>query len=242
MGILDQLRKQADQKKSFEQQEVDDEQQKEHIYQAQILPKMQQIFHYLQELVEYLNYLEIPVKIENYSEYFPKLGILVQKNYKINTDGFGGMTDIDKLMQVNLVFQCVGDGEFEYLIHGHSAIEREISFLHAKHLSVKSEKMPGISGEESAKFSVQRRVPVRVRFEVDYDNSQIKMTVNNHLDFAVYIESWDVPEISDELLDVVARYILRKDSVLIKPSITDEHREVLRQKIAEIKKSENQSW
>ncbi len=66
MGILDQLRKEADQKKSSEQQEIDQNKLCEQNYKAEILPKMQEIFSYMQELVKYLNYLEVPVQVEDY--------------------------------------------------------------------------------------------------------------------------------------------------------------------------------
>ncbi|WP_167374292.1 hypothetical protein [Bathymodiolus platifrons methanotrophic gill symbiont] len=48
MGILDQLRKEADQKKSSEQQEIDQNKLCEQNYKAEILPKMQEIFSYMQ--------------------------------------------------------------------------------------------------------------------------------------------------------------------------------------------------
>ncbi len=174
MGILDQLRKQAGQKKSSEQQQLDQKQQREQAYKQQILPKMQELFKYLQELVEHLNYLEIPVQVENYSARFPQLGVLAQKHYKISTDGYGGFADIAKLMQINVTFFCEGDGNLQYVVHGKSAIEKEIAYLHIKNLTAKSQKMPGINNEEAAKFLVKRLIPVRLRFEVDYDASLIK--------------------------------------------------------------------
>ena len=53
MGVLEQLRKEADQKKSSEQLQLDQKQQREHAYKTQVLPKMQELFKYLQELVEH---------------------------------------------------------------------------------------------------------------------------------------------------------------------------------------------
>ena len=238
MGVLEQLRKEADQKKSSEQLQLDQKQQREHAHKTQILPKMQELFKYLKELVEHLNYLEVPVQVENYSIRFPRLGVLAQKDYKISTDGYGGFADINKLMQINVTFYCVAEGEFKYVVNGKAAIEKEIAFLHVKRLSVKTQKMPGINNEETAKFFVKRLIPVRLRFEVDYDHSLIKMIINNYTNFSTYTESWQPADINNDFLDALARYLLRKDSEFIKPDITDEHREVLRKKLAEIKKTE----
>ena len=76
MGVLEQLRKEADQKKSSEKLQLDQTLYQEHAYKAQILPKMQELFKYLKELVEHLNYLEVPVQVESYSLRFPNLGTL----------------------------------------------------------------------------------------------------------------------------------------------------------------------
>jgi hypothetical protein len=132
MGVLDQLRKEADQKKLSEQETVDQQALRAKLYKTQVLPKMQQIFKYLQELAEHLNYLEVPVQVENYSDRFPRLGTLMQKDYKINTDGYGGFSDFNKLVQINLTFYCIGKGELEYNVQTKSAIEQENAFLHAK--------------------------------------------------------------------------------------------------------------
>lgn len=238
MGVLDQLRKEVDQKRFSEQQEVGQKQQGETIYKQQILPKMQELFKYLQELVEHLNYLEIPVQVEGYSSRFPQLGTLVQKDYKISTDDYGGLADINRLMQINVSFYCVGAGEFQYIVQGKAAIEKEIAYLHSKHLATKNQKIPGINNEAAARFIVKRLVPVRLRFEVDYDSSLIKVIINNHLNFYTYTESWQAADINNDFLDVVARYLLRKDSEFIKPEISEGQREALRKKLAEIKKSE----
>ena len=242
MGVLDQLRKEADEKKSSERQEVDQKQQKKDAYKKQILPKMQELFKYLQELVDHLNYLDVPVQVENYSLRFPNLGTLAQKNYKISTDGYGGFADIDKLLHINVTFFCVGEGVFQYVVHGKASIEKEIAFLHIKHLSVKTQNMPGIDNEEATKFFVKRLIPVRLRFEVDYDASLIKVIINNYANFSIYTESWQAADINDGFLDVVARYLLRKDSEFIKPEISDAHREALRKKLAAIKKTEGQAY
>ena len=237
MGILDQLRKEADQKRSSEQQELDDKRQRELTYKQQILPKMQELFKYLQELVEHLNYLDVPVQVENYCSRYPKLGSLVQKDYRISTDGYGGLADMNKLMQIDISFYCAGAGEFEYIVQGKAAIEKEIAYLYSKRLSAKNQKIVGTNNEAVEKFRVKRLIPVRLRFEVDYDDSLIKVIINNYIDFCRYTDSWRAGEINEAFLDHLARYLLRKNSEFIKPKISDEQRDILRKKLAVIKKN-----
>ncbi|SCN47037.1 hypothetical protein BAZMOX_01117_3 [methanotrophic endosymbiont of Bathymodiolus azoricus (Menez Gwen)] len=240
MGVLDQLRKEADQKKLSEQETVDQQALRAKLYKTQVLPKMQQIFKYLQELAEHLNYLEVPVQVENYSDRFPRLGTLMQKDYKINTDGYGGFSDFNKLVQINLTFYCIGKGELEYNVQTKSAIEQENAFLHAKRVASKMYRLGGAGREESAKFVVTKKIPVRVRFEVDYEQSQIKVMVNNHTDFSTYTEVWQPADIDDAFLDTLARYLLRKDSEFVSLDITDEDRNELRKKLQSIKHKEEQ--
>lgn len=238
MGILDQLREKADEKKSAEQQQIDLKQLREQRYKKYILPKMQEILKYMQELVKYLNYLEVPVQVEEYSTRYPKLGPLMQQDYRISTDGFGGLADEDKLRHINITFFCAGEGAFDYVVRSKVDIEHEIAFLHAKRLLFKTQRIPGHKKESALKFVVQRKIPVRLRFEVDYDNSLIKVLIHNYAHFSVYTESWEAEAIDHEFLDMVSRYLLRKDSEFIKPNITDEDREILRKKLAAIKRTE----
>ncbi len=239
MGVLEQLRQEAGQKKSSEQQGVDLGQQREQLYKTKILPKMQEVLKYLQELVEHLNYLEVPIQIENYTAKYSKLGVLAQKNYKINTDGYGGFTALDKLQHINVTFYCEGSGELQHVVHTKSAIEQEVAFLHNNRLTSKIHRTAkSVNGEEVANFSILRKIPVRVRFVVDYEQSRIKLLINNYEDFSVFAESYKAEELSTEFLDELARYLLRQDNNFIKAEITDEYRENLRKKLQAIKRAE----
>jgi hypothetical protein len=164
----------------------------------------------------------------------------MQKDYKINTDGYGGFSDFNKLVQINLTFYCIGKGELEYNVQTKSAIEQENAFLHAKRVASKMYRLGGAGREESAKFVVTKKIPVRVRFEVDYEQSQIKVMVNNHTDFSTYTEVWQPADIDDAFLDTLARYLLRKDSEFVSLDITDEDRNELRKKLQSIKHKEEQ--
>lgn len=238
MEILDQLRAEADQKKFSDQQEIGQKQQADRLYTTQVLPKMQQVFAYLQELVEHLNYLEVPIQVDNYSARYPDLGTLEQKTYKISTDGFGGFSDLNKLMQINMTFVCEGEGEFQYTLQTKAVIDQEIAFLHAKRLAVKINGDSDTGIDNMATIVVARKIPVRVRFEVDYEQSLIKVMINNYMDFSVYSELLHPDVINNEFLDKLARYLLRKDADFIKLEMSDESRDELCKKIEIIKLEE----
>ncbi len=69
-----------------------------------------------------------------------------------------------------------------------------------------------------------------------------KVIINNYRDFSIYTESWEAADIDADFLDLVARYLLRKDSEFVKPEMSDEHREALRKKLAAIKEKGGQVY
>ncbi len=231
MGILNQLRDQADQKKANTIDQSTVKEQLEKNYQTDILPSMQKTFHFMKELVDHLKFLEHAIKIENYSSQYPQFGRLTQTHYKINTDGFVGFVDPEQLMQINVSFQCVGDGEFIIERKGRLAIEQEIAFLHDKQIKFKWN--PSQNFNKTANIKVYKSFPVSFRFEVDYDQSQIKLHIRNHSEFDTYTKVFHPHEINHELLDEIARFMLRKDSDFILLQISTQQKKDIQQRLTE---------
>lgn len=234
MGILDQLRNEANLKQESKFAELSSQQQLEEKYKLHILPKMQKTFKFLKEIVEHLSYLEKAIEIEDYSQKYPQIGALVQKEYKINTDGYGGFADYDRIMQINVSFVCTGRGSFTYELEGKSRIEREIGFLHGKNVPFEWNQFINHNGVEAGRFTINRKIPVRFRFEVDFENTKIRLLINNHEDFNVYKKTFNPEEIDDELLDEVIRFMLRKDSDFIRLDIDNQDKKRIQKKAEEL--------
>ncbi|NOR68693.1 MAG: hypothetical protein GQ532_03175 [Methylomarinum sp.] len=231
MGILNQLREEANQKKENELNKLTRKEQLEKNYQTQILPRMQNTFHFMKELVDHLKFLEHAIKIENYSSHYPQFGTLTQTDYKINTDGIVGFVDSKRLMQINVSFQCLGDGDFFIKKKGEFAIEQEIAFLHEKQIKFKWN--PAQSFNETANIKIYKNFPVNFRFEVDYEQSQIKLHIKNHAEFDNYTKTFQPDEVNDELLDEIARFMLRKDCDFIRLKISNKQKQDIRLRLDE---------
>jgi len=54
-----------------------------------------------------------------------------------------------------------------------------------------------------------------VKFEVDYDNSKIKLFIGNHENLTSIRNSFAASDITDEFLDEFVRYFIRKDRVFV---------------------------
>jgi hypothetical protein len=216
MSILDELRLKAGKKKVEQLQQVNITQNLESIYQSVLLPKMQYFYDSLNEAVNHLNFLEEPILINNYCSRYPQLGELTQKNYKINTDGYSGLADYNRLMQINVTFFCEADGGFTYSLESKRLIEAEVAFLHARRLTFTWKNQGISSSKEKASFTLQRKIPVGFKIEVDYSLSQLKVTINNHENLELFSTSFSQEQINDDLLDALISYLLRRDNRLIR--------------------------
>jgi hypothetical protein len=241
MGVLEQLRDQVNRKQddALDQQTI--EQELAARYKKSILPKMQSIFVFMKEMVEHLTYLEQAVFIDDYSSRYPQFGRLIQTGYRINSDGIMGYADPDRLMQVNVNFFCQNEGTFTYHLQGRSLIEKEVAFLSAHKVPFEWKYFQGVGMVQNASFTVTRKVPVRFKFEVDYAASNIKILINNHENFGVYKKSFAPEEVDNDLLDEVARFMLRIDSDFIRLEITSEHKKIIRSKLEETQR-EYEEW
>lgn len=241
MGVLEQLRGQVHGKQDDELGQQHIEQELAARYKDAILPKMQSIFVFMKEMVEHLTYLEQSIFIDDYSSKYPQLGRLIQTDYKINTDGIIGYVDPGKLMQINVSFFCLNEGAFSYNLQGKSLIEQEVAFLSAHKVPFEWKYFQGVGAAQNASFIVTRKIPVRFKFEVDYVASNIKILINNHENFGVYKKSFAPEQIDDDLLDEVARFMLRQDSDFIRLEISSEHRNRIRRKLEETRQ-EYEAW
>lgn len=232
MSILDELRQKAEQKKAEQLQQESSQQQLERLYRSALLPKMQYFYDCLNETVKHLNFLEEPILISNYSSRYPQFGELSQLNYKINTDGYSGLADYNRLMQINVSFFCEAEGEFSYALQSKRLIEAEVAFLHSRRLAFTWKNQSTVMGIESAGFTVQRKIPVNFKIEVDYNLSKLKVTINNHENLECFSKSFLPEQLDDDLLDAVIGYLMRRDNRLIRLDISDAHKTVIQSHLA----------
>lgn len=232
MSILDELRQKADQKKAEQLQQESSQQNLESVYQSALLPKMQYFYDCLNETVKHLNFLEEPILINNYSSRYPQFGELSQQNYKINTDGYSGLADYNRLMQINVSFFCEAEGGFTYSVESKRLIEAEVAFLHARRLAFTWKNQSTASAIESASFTIQRKIPVSFKIEIDYHLSKLKVTINNHENLEFFSKSFSPEQIDDDLLDALISYLMRRDNRLIRLTISDVHKADIQNNLA----------
>ncbi|MFK5892432.1 MAG: hypothetical protein QM504_04330 [Pseudomonadota bacterium] len=231
MGILNELRDEAERKKILDQQSEITADNLADNYQQNILPKMQMIFNFFKEIVEHLQFIQEPISVINYSNKYPDLGKLIQQDYKLSTDKHGGMSHYNELMDINVRFYCMGDESMELELKSQPEIEQQINFLTAKKISFEWSRQHDAVTGSYAIFIIEKKIPVKINFHVDYENSRINLEIFNHHNFGHIKRSYMPDEINDALLDQLAKFLLRKDNDFIKIEMSEKDREALRENL-----------
>lgn len=214
VGILDELRKEAENNKQATVEDAKLAQRREQTYQHILLPVMKKMLTSIQELLEYLQTLD-PVAVESYSVNRPEIGKLLQVDYRLNTDGRSGFEELGKLRQINLSFRLKGAGFYRYTITGKLAAETELEFLHQCKVKVETDSKAGPNGVFSTTFTVERDIPVWMGFVVDYENSTINFTEYNQENFSSSAQSFALGDLSKDWIDQFLRFVLRKDNLFV---------------------------
>lgn len=239
MGIIDDLREQAIQKQSEQQEDTILKEKLAHNYQILILPKMQQLFSYFKELLDYLTVIEAPICIPHYSNRYRKLGKLYQLDYRLSTDKHGGIANYEKLTEITLRFNCQGqeEGEFTHSAESKFDAEQEKEFLSLHKIPFTYDRYLGNSEGGALTFHISRKIPAIFKFSIDYENSRIILTIHNHEDFEQRTQFINPEQINEAYMDKLARYILRKDTEFIQMDIDESHKEKIRQQVEAQKKA-----
>ena len=228
MGVLEELRQQTNLKKVHDDVQKTREQIWQQNYINIVLPKMQQIYYYFKEVIDHLQFVDHKIDIKDYSERYPKFETLTQQNYRISTDGRGGIGSVDKLKEIDISFYLIGEGEFSYIIKHKPKIEIEAEFLRS--CRVPYHWLTHTRGEDTdvGTFKVKRKVPVLFKIAVDYENAKIVITANNHEDLSSFKKTYNPDHINEEFLNDLARYILREDREFILLEISNEQKQFIK--------------
>ena len=249
MSILDELKAQADKKhselggfSSNKEKQLDD-------YRKEILPKMQYIYTYFKEIIDYLSVIETPIEVNNYCDKLPALGVLKQQDYRLTTDKHGGIADFEKIEEVNLNYVLKGTSKVkgknnEELVYAKDSqldVEKEHRLLTSNNIPYTFARSLKTNNEETVIFRVNRTIPVAFKFLADTAKSTIVLKIQNHENFEARAKNLKLDQINEAYLEKLASYMLRKNNNLMTKKMDDSSRDKIRQKIkAEKQEKERQ--
>jgi stage V sporulation protein SpoVS len=226
MGLLDELKQQADAIKTGQTDEMRLQAKRETYYRTVMLPKLEYIYGWLFELCEHLNLIK-PDIIAHYTlgtnEELPPLW---QENYRVSVDSRENMA---KLV---MAFECRADGSITHVVEGRHNIEKTVAYLVAARLHFDRHDVYAHGNEPPrAEFHIELRIPVSVTFQANIEQSCIELDIYNVDRFGLYHTVYKAEAIDEAFMDNLGRYLLRQQPDFHQLDISDEERAAIREQL-----------
>jgi len=226
MGILDDLKNQSKVQKAGEAQEKQRQADLLKYYQDNLHPKMLQLYTFLNEFVEHLNYIKTETTVSYPINPDGSVQEFKQGDYKVTIDS------ANEVKEINLRFFCRLDEPLIFELENSERIHRYSDVLHSYRVEFERTDNKNSNYELiSAKFKVVGPIAVNVILQGDVDNSLIHLILNNFDKPGAAKHSFKERHITEEFIDGFGRFVLRQNPQFLKLDIADEHKEQIRQNI-----------
>ena len=228
MGILDDLKNQSDIQKAGEVTEAERQAKLLKFYQENLHPKMLQLYKFLNELTEHLNY----IKTETITSYpiIPdgSMQEFKQGDYKVTIDSS------KEVKEINLRFNCSLEEPLIFELENSERILRYTDLLHSYRIEFDRTDNKDSNYELiSAKFKIIGPIPVNIILKGDVDNSSIHLLLNNFEKSGASKHTYKERHITEDFIDDFGKFILRENPMFLKLEIAADDKEKIRQNIQE---------
>ncbi|MCW8988442.1 MAG: hypothetical protein OQK75_12320 [Gammaproteobacteria bacterium] len=226
MGILDDLKSQSEVQRAREEQEKQRQVDLLKYYQGNLHPKMLQLYTFLNELIEHLNYIKTDIKVLYPMSPDGSMQEFQQADYKVTIDS------ANEVKEINLRFYCSLKAPLVFEVENSERIQRYTDVLHSYRIGFDRTDNKNSNYELiSAKFKVVGPIPVNVILQGDVATSSIHLILNNFEKAGASKHTFKERHITEEFIDNFGKYILRQNPEFLKLEIADEHKEIIRQNI-----------
>ncbi|MDD5033651.1 MAG: hypothetical protein PHE55_02750 [Methylococcaceae bacterium] len=224
MGLLEELKREAENARLAKEREEARQVELERIYHEEIRPRMLEIHRYLLEMIDHLNQVTWSV-MASYD--FPGIGKvenLLQGGYRISIDS------LQNPKKIVLRFECVAPEERKYVIDSRSQADDASQFLAAQRVPFTEWPIrDGLHQIIGLAIQAKLRVWVNLIFEVEMDKSSIRVSSHNFTGITEISFLTDYQNIDKLWLDQLGHYILRKNECFGQLDISEEERRQIRQ-------------
>jgi len=225
MGILDDLKSQAEQKNkpAGEQLSAADA---EEFYRAHIKQRMLMANDFLTQLVNQLNEIKLVIKAEYPFKPEGKTVTLLQQGYKAYSD------HITDPRQITLGFTCILANPSTYDVRGRAPALAQGELL--ERYQFKYEKLEARDQNRmviGARFKLQGPLQVRCVLQFDEAKQIIKLLLTNIVGPGTSQYNLKPEQLDEAFLDRLGKYLLRKEANLFQEEISDYAKALLRTKL-----------
>jgi len=212
MAFLDDLKKEAETQK---QQEMLQTQSKLVAVSQNFLlvqKKYKEIHHYLLELVNQLNVLNLDLKRAYYIEGFGMIDNFRPRDYALSIDSIRiGQKDFANTLVLR--FKNVTDKAIAVERNVPAQIDNLKEYLWQNNLKYQCTEYKNERAVVSrAIFNITSEIPITIRFSADFENAKIFLQMKNFGGLTVNEYIYDADEMNIELLDEMAKFLIDKPS------------------------------
>lgn len=226
MGLLDDLKNQAENLQAKEQAGEGGSGQKTDFYNNQIHPRMVEIFGFLKELTKNLNIIKPETIIE-----YPILPggqkqTFRQGEYKVEVDNH------QQIKEVKLSFKAELEKPITLRVKGEDNVKKQTELLASyKILTHRKDFKDNNYKHTHSDFIIEGPVNITVQFVGDVEASSLQLYLSNFETPGVVKRNLDIKNINQEFLDKFGRYILREDNKLFSLDISEKDKQAIREMV-----------
>ena len=232
MGLLDELKKEAEKKEQLEREQGEEREAQQAFYDTQLRPVLRRAHDYLLELVDTLNTVAPDVTASFCLDPEQKQTF----SMKQGTYTFRG-GDYDKPLELVVSSECRLAKSPEYYVRSKAAVSRYAALLDSHKFSYHSRNELDSAHEIcGATFKLEGPLKVQIRLLASPADRCIYVDLLNLESQPMKRYKFPPEKVDDALLDRLARMLVREESVLVEVKISEDTREALRQKLAEQKR------
>ncbi len=229
MGLLEDLKREADRARDAKQAEAARRAELDKIYRAEIAPRLTHIHRYLSEMLRHLEDANRPVAAAFDFPVLGKIEYLRQENYSLHIDGHGTPT------KVNLHCECVLPEERKFKVAIDRAEELRQFLISQRIVFTEWPLRSGFGQIHSLLFQARLRVWAGLVFEADIEASRIRVASFNFEGLSARDYQFGYERIDHAWLDDLGHYLLREKAALGYLEMSVEARERLRRIAADEK-------
>lgn len=227
MGILDELKEEAEQARLNKSAEERRREESARIYREEMIPRMLDLHDFLHKLVSLLEESGRAVTADYEIPGIGKVEGMVQSDYSVSIDS--GVTP----QKIVLRFECNAPMERRYSVAPKRLADEASQFLRdQKILFTEWPQRDGVGQIMGAMFQARMKVRASIFFEADKENSCLYVITHNFENISTKHNRLGYQQINESWKDQLGRFLLRKSQHLLLPSMTDAERRALQARLA----------
>lgn len=231
MSYLDKLKQEAKQKQEQERASLHRQTQQEAVLNAVVRPALRRLHRYLYELIQHVKYVKSQIPVKYTLSGYGELESFHQSDYSISY--------LAEESKADFMVRCICTGPFKLRFEKHRQADaaEQKKYLHKHGLRFHFIEIPDSHYRFSkALFEVEPIIQADFIFEADSNKQCINLTVKNFLNLGTCFYTLKPEDITDSLLDELAKYLLREPNQLV---LRERYHlpPAQRQKLEEVKKA-----